>query len=97
MEKDVRGKMMSDSYEVVVKVISQKGTCVAGHKEGDHFLIGDMTPSGFCTAAFYSIFPFLYALQYGAVFPWEADDDKAIVACPDPANPVIFEISRTKS
>jgi uncharacterized repeat protein (TIGR04076 family) len=87
---------MGDSHEVVVRVISQKGKCVAGHKVGDEFVIGDITPPGFCAPAFYTIFPFLFALQYNAVFPWEKDKDKALVACPDPDNPVIFEITRTR-
>jgi uncharacterized repeat protein (TIGR04076 family) len=88
---------MTNSCKVIVRVISQKGSCVAGHKPGDEFLVGDVTPPGFCAAAFYTIFPFLFALQYNAVFPWESEKDKALVACPDPDNPVVFEIIRTKT
>ena len=32
--------------EVVARVISQKGTCEAGHKAGDEFVIGEKTPPG---------------------------------------------------
>ena len=30
---------MAESYDVSVKVISQKGTCEAGHKIGDEWII----------------------------------------------------------
>jgi uncharacterized repeat protein (TIGR04076 family) len=30
-------------------------------------------------------------LQYGGSFPWEKPG-RAVVACPDPSNPVIFEL-----
>ncbi|HEX74303.1 MAG TPA: TIGR04076 family protein, partial [Dehalococcoidia bacterium] len=73
-------------------VISQKGTCVAGHKVGDEFAIGQKTPPGMCSWAFYTIFPFAEVLQFGGSLPWEEDPNKTTVACPDPANPVVFEL-----
>lgn len=86
----------AEFYEVAAKVISQKGTCVSGHKVGDEFLITDKTPPGMCAWAFYTLFPFISPLQFGASFPWEEDRDKTTVACPDPANPVIFELRRLR-
>lgn len=80
--------------EVIAKVISQRGTCAAGHKVGDRFVIGDKTPAGMCSWAFYSLFPFAGVLQYGGAFPWEKDSNKTTVACPDPDNPVVFELRR---
>jgi uncharacterized repeat protein (TIGR04076 family) len=85
---------MIETFDVVAKVISQKGTCVANHEEGEEFLIGDKTPEGLCSWAFYAIFPFVSTLQCNGCFPWEKDPEKAIVACPDPANPVVFELRR---
>lgn len=79
---------------VIAKVISQKGTCEAGHRVGDEFEIGQTTPEGMCSWAFYTIFPFAEPLEFGASFPWEKDSSKARVACPDPYNPVIFELRR---
>jgi uncharacterized repeat protein (TIGR04076 family) len=79
---------------VIAKVISQKGTCEAGHRVGDEFGIGEMTPPGMCPWAFYTLFPFAVVLQFGGSFPWEADADKTTVACPDPGNPVVFELRR---
>jgi uncharacterized repeat protein (TIGR04076 family) len=80
--------------EVIAKVISQRGTCAAGHKVGDIFVIGDKTPAGMCSWAFYTLFPFAEVLQYGGAFPWEKDPNKTTVACPDPDNPVVFELRR---
>ncbi len=85
---------MAQSFKVIAKVISPKGTCVAGHKVGDEFVIGDLTPPGFCSWAFYTVFPFASTIQYNGYFPWEEDPEKAIVACPDPANPVVFQLSK---
>jgi uncharacterized repeat protein (TIGR04076 family) len=79
-------------HQIIAKVISQKGTCEAGHKVGDEFIIGQSTPAGMCSWAFQTIFPFAEVLQFGGSFPWEKDPDKATVACPDPDNPVVFEL-----
>ena len=80
--------------DIVARVISQKGNCEAGHKVGDEFTIGQTTNSGMCSWAFYSIFPVAEVLQFGGSFPWEKDPDSAFVACPDPDNPVVFELRR---
>ena len=83
-----------ETYKVIAKVISQEGTCDANHKVGDEFPIGDKTPPNMCSWAFYALFPVASVLQFGGSFPWENDPDKTTVACPDPANPVIFELRR---
>lgn len=83
-------------YELTAKVISQKGHCALNHKVGDEFHIGDKTPAGMCPWAFYALFPFISVLQFGGSFFWEDDRDKTAVACPDPANPVIFELRRLR-
>lgn len=80
--------------DITVRVISQRGTCAAGHKVGDEFVIGDKTPAGMCSWAFYTLFPFAEVLEYGGAFPWEKDPNKTTVACPDPENPVVFELRR---
>ncbi len=83
--------------EVIAKVISQKGHCDAGHKVGDEFIIGEITPPGMCSHAYHSIFPMAQVLQFGGSFPWEKDPDRATSACPDPGNPLVFELIRVKS
>ncbi|OGN91777.1 MAG: hypothetical protein A2Z75_05590 [Chloroflexi bacterium RBG_13_50_10] len=87
----------SEFYEVIIRVISQKGSCSLGHKVGDEFRLADKTPPGMCPWAFYTLFPFVSALQFGGSFPWEKDKDKATIACPDPENPVVFELKRLRS
>lgn len=86
----------AEFFEVIAKVISQEGHCAMGHKVGDRFVMADKTPSGMCSWAFYSLFPFLTVLQFGGSFPWENDRDKTTVACPDPTNPVVFELQRLR-
>jgi len=87
---------MSDTYKTIARVISQKGTCEAGHKAGDEFVVGEKTPDNVCSFAFTSIFPFATVLKFGGSFPWEKDPDKATVACPDAENPVVFELRRVR-
>ncbi len=87
---------MASWSKVTAKVISQKGTCEAGHKVGDEFTVGDMTPAGVCSFAYCAAFPFAVGLQSGGTFPWEKDADTAIVACPDPDNPVLIELRRVR-
>lgn len=87
---------MAESYNVSIKVISQKGHCEAGHKVGDEWLVGDKTPEGMCLFAFSSLFPRITPLMYGGAFPWEKDPDRTTAACPDPGNPVVFELRRVR-
>ena len=85
---------MEELNRVVVRVVSQKGYCTAGHKDGDEFEIEESTPLGMCSWAFAVVFPFSQVLKFGGAFPWEEDRDRATVACPDPDNPVVFELRR---
>jgi len=85
-----------ETCEVIAKVISQKGTCAANHKVGDEFPIGDKAPPNMCAWAFYALFPSAGVLQFGGSFPWEDNPDKTTVACPDPTNPVVFELRRLR-
>lgn len=87
---------MAESYNVSIKVKSQKGHCEAGHKVGDQWLVGEKTPEGICLFAFASLLPFITPLMYGGAFPWDKDPDVTTVACPDPDNPVVFEIRRIR-
>jgi uncharacterized repeat protein (TIGR04076 family) len=87
-------KEMSKTSHVQAVIISQKGSCAAGHQIGDTFVIGDKTSEGMCSWAFSALFPFATVLQYGGSFPWEGDQNKSTVACPDPINPVVFELER---
>jgi len=87
---------MAETYDVVAKVISQKGTCDIGHKVDDQWVIGDKTPEGICLFAYDTLHPCIVALKYGGAFPWESDSDITTMACPDAANPVVFELKRVR-
>ena len=87
---------MADRYDVLVKVISQKGTCNAGHKVGDEWVIDGKTPEGICLSAFNALSHELRVLRYGGKFPWETDPDFTTVVCSDPNNPVLFELRRLR-
>ena len=87
---------MAESYQVKAKIISQKGHCEMGHKVGDEWLVGNKTPEGMCIYAFASLFPLITPLMYGGAYPWEKDPDKTTAVCPDPGNPVVFELRRVK-
>lgn len=88
---------MADRYDVRVKVISQKGTCVNGHQVGDEFVISRTTTDGICLGAFGAFFSFLRTLMFGGTFPWSPDPEAVTVACPDAENPVVFELRRIRT
>lgn len=62
---------------------------------GDESVIGQESPV-WCPWAFYCLFPFAQVLQFGGSFPVEKDPDRAVVACLDAGNPVVFELRRTR-
>ena len=96
-EKD--SKNFEDTgHKIIAKVISQKGTCAFGHQVGDIVGFDGETVQGrVCLSALYSFLPKVFAMRYGANFPWLKDDnDVATHACPDAYNPVVFEIRRVR-
>jgi uncharacterized repeat protein (TIGR04076 family) len=85
-------------FTVIARVISQQGTCAAGHCVGDEVVFDGMTVQGkICISALYSFLPKVFALRYGANFPWLEDRDVSTHACPDAWNPVVFEIRRVRT
>ena len=95
-EEIEEGSDMAESYDVAVKVVSQKGTCGNGHKVGDEWIIKGKTPAGICLSAFNSLFLSAQILRFGGAFPWESNPDVATVACPDAGNPVVLELRRLR-
>ena len=82
-----------NKYDTAVKVISQRGSCAAGHKVGDEWVVGMHTPAGICIAAFNSMLASIRTLRYNGMFPGE-EPGRRTVACPDAANPAVFELRR---
>jgi uncharacterized repeat protein (TIGR04076 family) len=86
-------------YKIKIRVIEVRGKseCSAGLKVGDEFEIsenGQPVPVNFCGWAFVTLWQFITPLRYGGKLPWETDENKAYVSCPDPETTVIFEIIR---
>ena len=84
-----------DKVEISVKEIMGCGVCPLGLEIGDTWkILGEKIPDQFCSWAFQSIFPFVTVFRFGGKFPWSDDSDHLKVCCPDPNNPVVFELTR---
>jgi len=95
-------------YVIEVTVKSQKGKCALGHKVGDKIVFDGRSVRGdICYSALVVLLPKIYAMRYGVEFPWSEDGygvefpwsedgDTIFNACPDPENPVVFEIRRIR-
>jgi uncharacterized repeat protein (TIGR04076 family) len=70
-------------FTIVARVIRQEGHCAADHRVGDEVIFDGQTVQGK-----------VFAMRYGAEFPWLEDQAVATHACPDAWNPVVFEIRR---
>ncbi len=95
-----RGRSMEEKMAktIALKVISQEGTCAAGHKVGDTIIVTENEVTGkICIHALYAVLPKVFAMMFDAQFPWLEDPDVSTSACPDAYNPVVFEISRKKA
>lgn len=75
------------------EVISVKGACSAGHKEGDSFRIGCWDSGGLCGFFYHDIFPNLNVMQFGGKYPWGSADEM-ILECPDRQNAVTIRIRK---
>jgi len=85
------------AFPIVARVIRQEGSCAAGHQVGDEVFFDGQTVQGkICLSALYSFLPKVFAMRYGAEFPWLQDKDVSTHACPDAWNPVVFEIRRVR-
>lgn len=83
------------TIEVTVRGI--KGKCIFGHRVGDRIVFDGKSVKGdICYSALMVLLPKVFAMRYGAEFPWAEDKNAIVNACPDPENPVVFEIRRVK-
>jgi len=89
------------SSRLIGKVVKVDGKCVVRHHVGEEFELtlfsedGDTihrTPA-VCGFLYDAIFPYLVALQFGGVFPWEKDKGIFTAGCPDNYK-VVVEIRR---
>ncbi len=99
MISETTGCTDDGGYRIEVKVLNQKGTCHFGHQVDDVIVFDGETIQGrICISALYSFMPKVFAMRYGAEFPWLKDNkDVSTHACPDAFNPVVFEIRRIRN
>lgn len=89
------------AYPVRIKVVSQKGYCAMGHKVGDEWVytfepFHPKTPD-ICPSVLHDLMPYFWTLWFGGTFAWPTPErDTCHEACPDPDNPVIFELKRLR-
>jgi uncharacterized repeat protein (TIGR04076 family) len=85
-------------YKVRVTVVEAHPDCGAGHKAGDIWEISHVRRGGqigfICPSAFHDMYHIIFAMRYGAEFPWADDRDSWIACCGDPNTPVRFKIER---
>jgi uncharacterized repeat protein (TIGR04076 family) len=87
------------SPKVIVTVRAVNGTCHFGHKVGDQISFDEGKVDGrICLSALSSLLPNVFAMRYGAEFPWLDAEHKDVTthACPDARNPVVFELKRMR-
>lgn len=93
-------KKEKGSYDVEVRVKSANENCGFGHKVGDIIRFDRGIQGEICYTALLIILPKVYAMRYGAKFPWTmfdgGDGDTVEVACADHKYPVVFEIKRIR-
>ncbi len=95
------GSSLTKRYRVIARILETRdkpsGTPCKVHKVGEEFdLAKDEDRAKICKWALNSLFPFISVLEFGGTFPWEPDPAKALVACPDPHNVVVFELERVE-
>lgn len=61
------------------------GHCYHGYKIGDEIILEDFThpPEHFCLGLAHVLFPVIYALSFGAKFPFMENQRSLLVTCPD--------------
>lgn len=83
--------------KMLVEVVKSKGKCAYGYKLGDKFeFVGLKCKEGFCGAAQHTMFPALFALNFGAKFFFMKNPDSIdTVTCPD-GGKIVFKVTRVK-
>ncbi|MBW1667519.1 MAG: TIGR04076 family protein [Deltaproteobacteria bacterium] len=85
-------------YRVRVTVIKAHPDCGAQHKVGDTWEISHVKEGGqkgfLCPSALHDMYHIIFAMRYGAQFPWAEDPDTWIAQCGDPNTPMLFKIER---
>jgi len=87
-------------YTIRVTVVEAHPDCGAGHKVGDTWEISHVRRGGqkgfICPTAFSSLYRVIFAMRYGAKFPWAPESDTWVSCCNDPITPVHFKMERLR-
>jgi len=96
-EKEKIEQAKPSPTKMIISVEEVKGHCFYDYKVGDAFeTTGLRTPPGFCGAAYNAIFPVLFALNFGAKFPFSEDGvSNSRITCPDGAK-IRFKVRRVE-
>ena len=85
-------------HNVVGIVKRVKGSCSAGHKEGERIELSGHDTGGLCGFLYHQAFPYIIMLQFGGGFPPEwGNPDVVELDCMDKANLVTIELRRIRS
>ena len=57
-------------YKITATISGVKGTCSAGHQEGDRLAVSCHDSGGLCGFFYNTIFPDLQTFQFGGRMPW---------------------------
>jgi len=85
-------------HKLKITVKSTKGSCAAGYKTGDYFLVKEPSviaarPEGICMYAVAALLPYLTA-YYRQTPPDDWINMKEELQCPDSTNTVVFGLER---
>lgn len=79
------GKVNTPFPKLKLTVKKIDGECYHGYQPGDELILEDFThpPEYFCLGLAHAAFPVLYALSFGAKFPFRDNQRSLLVTCPD--------------
>ncbi|MFA4888072.1 MAG: TIGR04076 family protein [Candidatus Omnitrophota bacterium] len=79
------GEVNTPFPKLKLTVTNVFGECYHGYKIGDELILEDFThpPKFFCLGLAHVLFPVIYALSFGACFPFRDNQRSLLVTCPD--------------
>ncbi|MDD2752146.1 MAG: TIGR04076 family protein [Candidatus Omnitrophica bacterium] len=79
------GEVNTPFPKLKLTVSKVDGVCYHGYKIGDELILEDFThpPKFFCLGLAHALFPVIYALSFGACFPFRDNQRSLMVTCPD--------------
>ncbi|MFZ5799898.1 MAG: TIGR04076 family protein [Candidatus Omnitrophota bacterium] len=97
VEKKVSVSSGPHPKKMVISVEEVRGRCAFGYKKGDQWEVrGLRTPRDFCGAAYHTMFPVLFALNFGASYPFmENPNSLNTITCPDGGH-IRFKVKRVE-